>query len=44
MSSALTLLESREIAKEMNEALNNGKRARSLYLDDDVLIERSIFK
>jgi hypothetical protein len=27
----------REIAKEMNEALNNGKRARPLYLDDDVL-------
>jgi hypothetical protein len=27
----------REIAKEMNEALNNGKQARSLYLDDDVL-------
>jgi hypothetical protein len=27
----------REISKEMNEALNNGKRARPLYLDDDVL-------
>jgi hypothetical protein len=27
----------REIAKEMNEALNNGKRARPLYLDDDVM-------
>jgi hypothetical protein len=27
----------REIAKEMNEVLNNGKRARPLYLDDDVM-------
>ena len=27
----------REIAKEMNEALNNGKHARPLCLDDDVM-------
>jgi hypothetical protein len=27
----------RDIAKEMNEALNNGKWARLLYLDDNVM-------
>ena len=32
----------REIDKEMNEALNNGKRARTVYLDDDVMEDEAV--